>query len=135
MKMPAIELEKLYAGLTGITNIRVEVNPPFGDASRANLYGTFRFLSLENARGYLPKWAREWSSAGPLIGKHGLIVDADDMGLGLCVEVKWRSTLTGELRTVGELYADHPSKELAIMYAIVLAAAEHQNDLNESKKD
>lgn len=73
----------------------------------------------------LPRWRRNWSAAGPLIGEMGLSVRTDDEEG--CVSVGTGS----RRRDVTENYADHPDKDAAICAAIVRAAIRVCNEARE----
>jgi len=64
----------------------------------------------------IPQWRRNWSAAGPLIGKLALKVSHDTDEGTVSVGASDRR------RSVTELYADHPSVDAAIWTAIVRAA-------------
>lgn len=71
----------------------------------------------------LEQWRRDWRAAGPLISQLGLVVSADD-------EEKLVSVGPGgRRRNVTEVYADHPSKDEAVVTAIVRASIQVLNEL------
>jgi len=74
----------------------------------------------------LEQWRRDWRAAGPLISQLGLVIYADD-------EEKLVSVgLGGRRRNVTEVYADHPSKDEAVVAAIVRASIQMLNELHNS---
>jgi len=75
----------------------------------------YRFLAPTSSHGALPAWRRNWNAAGPLIGELGLRVLPDDEDGSV-------SAGTGGRRNVTERYEEHPSRDAAIMAAIVRAA-------------
>lgn len=74
----------------------------------------------------LDQWRRDWRAAGPLIGQLGLVVYADDEERLVSVGPG------GRRRNVTEAYADHPSKDEAVVAAIVRAAIQVLNEARNS---
>lgn len=74
----------------------------------------------------LDKWRRSWNAAGPLIGLLGLSVHADDDEGVVSVGVG------GRRRNVSESYGDHPSKDEAVVAAIVRASIRALNEARNS---
>jgi len=74
----------------------------------------------------LDQWRRDWRAAGPLIGQLGLVVYADDEDQLVSVGPG------GRRRNVTEAYADHPSKDEAVVAAIVRAAIQVLNEARNS---
>lgn len=64
----------------------------------------------------IPQWRRNWSAAGPLIGKLSLKIAHDTEEGTVSVGASDRR------RSVTELYKDHPSVDAAIWTAIVRAS-------------
>ncbi len=64
----------------------------------------------------VPQWRRNWSAAGPLIGKLALKISHDTDEGTVSVGA------TDRRRSVTELYQDHPSVDAAIWTAIVRAS-------------
>lgn len=75
----------------------------------------YQFLAPASSQDALPAWRRNWNAAGPLIGQLGLRVLPDDEDGSV-------SAGTGGRRNVTERYEEHPSRDAAIMAAIVRAA-------------
>jgi hypothetical protein len=65
----------------------------------------------------LPRWRRDWNAAGPLIGELGLEIRHDPDEGTVSVNV-----VGGGRRGTTEEYRDHPSRDAAVMAALVRAA-------------
>jgi hypothetical protein len=74
----------------------------------------------------IPQWRRNWSSAGPLIGKLTLKISHDQEEGTVSVGASDRR------RSVTEAYADHPSVDAALWAAIVRASIHLLNDMRDS---
>lgn len=74
----------------------------------------------------LPQWRRNWSSAGPLIGKLMLKISHDQDEGTVSVGASDRR------RNVTEAYADHPSVDAAIWAAIARAAIALLTEMRDS---
>ncbi|GAB3416812.1 hypothetical protein NX774_12050 [Massilia agilis] len=61
----------------------------------------------------VPRWRREWQSAGPLLGRYGLSIAQNT------VEGSVTAFSRTATQSVTERFADHPDEQLAIMAAIV----------------
>jgi hypothetical protein len=74
----------------------------------------------------IPQWRRNWSSAGPLIGKLTLKISHDlDEGT---VSVG----ASDRRRSVTEAYADHPHVDAALWAAIVRASIQLLTDMRDN---
>lgn len=76
-----------------------------------------RGLDARLGRGPLPRWRRDWSAAGPLIGRCELHVNCGDNQ----VDVYIGPPLAGEVE-FSAAYADFPTKDDTIRFAICKAA-------------
>jgi hypothetical protein len=76
----------------------------------------------------LPRWRRTWLAAGPLIGELGLEIrhDADEGTVSVGVAGGSRR------RGVTEAYKDHPSRDAAVMAALVRAAIQAINEARDN---
>jgi hypothetical protein len=62
----------------------------------------------------LPMWTRDWAACGPLIAKYELTIHYDN-------ETGALPSASVTVGTVTVQFSDHPTKDRAIMYAIVKA--------------
>jgi len=72
----------------------------------------------------MPQWTRDWGACGPLIAQYDIAI-AYDLGPG---EAHPQSAIVGPVIVH---FCDHPSKDRALMYAIVkavIARIEHDRD-------
>ena len=74
----------------------------------------------------IPQWRRNWSSAGPLIGKLSLKISHDQD------EGTVSAGASDRRRSITEAYADHPSVDAAIWAAITLAAIALLTEMRDS---
>jgi hypothetical protein len=114
-----IAAERELAELLGWTNVKynLETTSPTGFGKPPN--------ELWNCA--LPKWTRDWSACGPLIGEYGLQVEAADDDY---IVVKYAPRNCAFLRFP---INDHPTKDDAIRYAIVQAVIAKLKAEKESK--
>jgi hypothetical protein len=89
-------------------------------------YGSMNARHARTTPSYpLPRWRRSWLAAGPLIAELGLRPRPDDeegtvsVGFG------------AGRRNVTEAYTDHPSKDAAVMAALVRAAIQAATEARE----
>lgn len=106
-----IEAEKRLAELLKYDDIIVGTGFGFGIPT---LYATEPNGDL---RGSLPRWIRDNAAAFALMVKQKISIDISGD--------EWVATLTHYgmygVRNNSELYSDHPDKETAVRYAIVMA--------------
>lgn len=97
--------------------------PPIEPAPNGWIWGTShgeRGSAARLARGPLPRWRRDWSGAGPLIGRCGLHVHCNDATVSVYIgpptvdDVEYCAT-----------YSNFLTKDDAIRYAICKAAIAH----------
>lgn len=62
----------------------------------------------------LPKWTRDWRACGPLMTTY-------DIAPNFCSEPGQAHSSAVQINAIVVQFADHPSKERALMYAIVKA--------------
>jgi hypothetical protein len=80
-------------------------------------YGSLNARFARTTTSYpLPRWRRTWLAAGPLIAELGLRPRPDDEEGNVSVG------FGSGRRNVTESYVDHPSKDAAVMAALVRAA-------------
>jgi hypothetical protein len=92
--------------------------PKFGTAGWRNARTTPTFA--------LPRWRRTWAAAGPLIAELSLRPWPDDEEGTVSVGYG------GGRRNVTESYKDHPSKDAAVMAALVRAAIQACTEAREN---
>ena len=123
--------EVALAGLLKFGKCKLPARPSMFDpivrvsAARAG-HGTLG-SGLGGSAALIPQWRRNWSSAGPLIGKLALKIGHDHDEGTVSVGASDRR------RSVTEAYADHPSVDAAIWAAITRAAIQLLTDARDSE--
>lgn len=74
----------------------------------------------------LPKWTRDWKACGPLLAEH-------ELALVFPREASQAHSAVVQIGNIVVSFADHPSKDRAVMYAIVKAAIFHLEHLKSHK--
>lgn len=108
--------EKRLAELLGYKEIfRLRVG---GEECGSLQYNKGKYTGAEQ----VPRWCRDWTSCGPLMVEHNV-----GWTISKAYEGAWRDTIEAKCQYVGmgtteeTGVSDHPDKETAIRYAIVLA--------------
>lgn len=83
---------------------------------------------LQPAR-HLPRWRRDWSAAGELIGEFGLSIRQDEEDGSVSAGVR------GRRLDVTEKYADHPDRAGAILAAVVGISIQLRAEQRDNQRD
>ncbi|QAU33161.1 aminoacyl-tRNA synthetase [Janthinobacterium sp. 17J80-10] len=74
----------------------------------------------------LPKWTRDWKACGPLLAEY-------ELALIFPKDAPHERSTTVQIGNIVVAYADHPSKDRAVMVAIVKAVIFHLEHLKNHK--
>lgn len=107
-----ITIEKELGTLMGWKDIQIGGKRGLINIPSTMLTGT---MDGSNDFVFMPAWARNWSSCGPLIAEHDLMIAQDNDSVTIFTFVRDRQ------ECAVEQFASHPTKDDAVLYAIVSA--------------